>query len=159
LIVAPPTGGNNELATVYGLVLSSTRSKEGSSGVGAGASCWGIPLGYNWKETNKLRALSPDGKWIAWWDEAQPAGVNLEFEMVGVLPPGRWDENGFMNARSLNAAIDTFCRDHPASKPLLDKRRIDRFWVEAGKKEDFPRIVEQINSSPLFTTPPVKCET
>jgi hypothetical protein len=49
---------------------------------------------------------------------SQPAGVNLEFEIVGVLPLGRWDENGFMNARYLNAAIDTFCRDHPASKPV-----------------------------------------
>jgi putative ABC transport system permease protein len=90
---------------------------------------------------------------------SQPAGVNLEFEIVGVLPPGRWDENGFMNERYLNAAIDTFCRDHPASKPVLDKRRIDMFWVEVGKKGDFAPVVEQINTSPLFTAPPVKCET
>jgi putative ABC transport system permease protein len=90
---------------------------------------------------------------------SQPAGVDLEFEIVGVLPPGRWDENGFMNARYLNSAIDKYCRDHPASKPLLDNRRIDIFWVEVGKKEDFPRIVEQINTSPLFTVPAVKCET
>jgi putative ABC transport system permease protein len=90
---------------------------------------------------------------------SQPAGVNLEFEILGVLPPGRWDDTGFMNARYLNAAIDTYCKDHPALKPVLDKRRIDMFWVEAGKKEDFPKIVEQINRSPQFTAPPVKCET
>src|SRR5262249_21041672 len=36
---------------------------------------------------------------------SQPAGVDLEFEIVGVLPPGRWDDNGFVNARYLNAAI------------------------------------------------------
>jgi putative ABC transport system permease protein len=90
---------------------------------------------------------------------SQPPGVDLEFEIVGVLPPGRWDDTGFMNARYLNAAIDTYCRDHPASKPLLDKGRIDMFWVEVGKKEDFPRVVEQINTSPVFTAPPVKCET
>jgi putative ABC transport system permease protein len=88
----------------------------------------------------------------------QPAGIDLEFEVVGVLPPGRWRENGFMNARYLNAAIDSFCRDHPASKPVFDLRRINMFWVEAGKKEDFSQIVEQINTSPLLATPPVKCE-
>jgi putative ABC transport system permease protein len=90
---------------------------------------------------------------------SQPAGVDLDFEIVGVLPPGRWDENGFMNARYLNAAIDTFCRDHPASKPVLDQRRIDMFWLEVGTKEDFPQVVGQINTSPQFTAPPVKCET
>jgi putative ABC transport system permease protein len=90
---------------------------------------------------------------------SQPAGVDLDFEIIGVLPAGRWDENGFINARYLNQAIDTYCRDHPASKSVLDKRRIDMFWVEAGKQEDFPEVVKQINTSPLFTAPPVKCET
>jgi putative ABC transport system permease protein len=90
---------------------------------------------------------------------SQPAGIDLEFEIVGVLPPGRWDDNGFMNDRYLNAAIDVYARDHPDRKPLLDRGRIDMFWLEVGKKEDFPQIVEQINTSPQFTAPPVKCET
>lgn len=88
-----------------------------------------------------------------------PAGIDLEFEIVGVLPPGRWDDNGFLNERYLNAAIDVYCRDHPDRKPLFDKGRIDIFWVEVGQKADFPRVVEQINTSPQFTAPPVKCET
>src|SRR5262249_27923510 len=86
---------------------------------------------------------------------SQPAGVDLELEIVGVLPPGRWDDAGFMNARYLNAAIDAYCREHPDRKPLLDKGRIDMFWVEVDKKEDFPQVVEQINTSPTFTAPPV----
>jgi putative ABC transport system permease protein len=90
---------------------------------------------------------------------SSPSGLNLEFEIVGVLPAGRWDENGFMNVRYLNTAIDTYCRDHPAMKATLDQRRIDMFWVEVGKREDFAPVVEQINSSPLFRTPAVKCET
>jgi putative ABC transport system permease protein len=90
---------------------------------------------------------------------AGPPGVDLEFEIVGELPPGRWDDNGFMNARYLNAAIDKYCRDHPASKPVLDQKRIDMFWVEVGRKEDFSQVVDQINTSPLFRAPPVKCET
>jgi putative ABC transport system permease protein len=89
---------------------------------------------------------------------SQPPGVNLDFEIVGMLPAGRWDDIGVMNARYLNAAIDKYCRDNPASKAALD-RRIDLFWVEVGKKEDFPQVVEQINSSPLFTEPAIRCET
>jgi putative ABC transport system permease protein len=90
---------------------------------------------------------------------SQPAGIDLEFEIVGELPPGRWDENGFMNARYLNAAIDAYTRDHPASKAVMDRGRIDMFWVEAGTKDDFPRVVDQINGSPLFPAPPVKCQS
>jgi putative ABC transport system permease protein len=88
-----------------------------------------------------------------------PAGIDLEFEVVGIVYSTRWRENGFMNARYLNAAIDTFCRDHPDRKPFLDSQRIKMFWVEAAKKEDFSPLVEQINSSALFAAPPVKCET
>jgi putative ABC transport system permease protein len=90
---------------------------------------------------------------------SQPAGIDLEFEILGVLPPGRWDDNGFMNARYLNAAIDTYCRDHPDQKPVMDRGRVDMFWLEVAQKEDFGPLVEQVNTSPLFTTPPVKCET
>ncbi len=90
---------------------------------------------------------------------SQPPGIDLEFEIVGVLPSGRWDDNGFMNARYLNAAIDVYCRDHPGSKAVLDRGRIDMFWLEVGRKEDFGPVVEQINTSPQFTAPPVKCET
>jgi putative ABC transport system permease protein len=89
---------------------------------------------------------------------SQPSGVNLDFEIVGTLPPGRWDDIGVMNARYLNAAIDKFSRDNPASKAALD-RRIDILWIEAGQKSDFPQILEQINTSPLFTEPAVRCET
>jgi putative ABC transport system permease protein len=90
---------------------------------------------------------------------AQPAGVDLEFEIVGELPPGRFDDAGFMNARYLNDATDTYGRDHPAVKPMLDKGRIDMFWVEVGEKEEVSSVVKQINTSPQFTAPPVKCQT
>jgi len=30
---------------------------------------------------------------------SHPAGLDLQFQIVGVLPSGRWDENGIMNAR------------------------------------------------------------
>lgn len=89
---------------------------------------------------------------------SHPAGLDLEFEIVGMLPPGRWDENGIMNARYLNAAIDKLSRDFPARKRVLD-RRIDIFWIEASQREDVPQLIQQINSSPLFREPPVKCET
>jgi putative ABC transport system permease protein len=85
-------------------------------------------------------------------------GIDLEFEIVGVLPGGRWAENGFMNQRYLNNAIDAY-KGAGGAKHALDQRRLNMFWVEVGKKEDFGQIAEQINTSPSFSERPVKCET
>jgi putative ABC transport system permease protein len=85
-------------------------------------------------------------------------GIDLELEIVGVLPEGRWDANGFMNGRYLNNAIDAYKGPGGAKHPLY-QRRLNMFWVEVGKKEDFGQIVEQINTSPVFSERPVKCET
>jgi putative ABC transport system permease protein len=71
---------------------------------------------------------------------------------------GRWDQSGFINERYLNNAIDAYRTPFGAKHPL-DQRRLNMFWVEVGNKEDFGQVVEQINASPSFTEPPVKCET
>ena len=84
--------------------------------------------------------------------------IDLEFEIVGVLPSGRWDENAIMNVEYLNRAIDAY-KGPGNSKHPLDQKRIDMFWLEVGNKDDFPQVVEQVNSSPTFQAPPVKCET
>ncbi|HLJ91661.1 MAG TPA: ABC transporter permease [Gemmataceae bacterium] len=85
-------------------------------------------------------------------------GIDLEFEIIGVLPEGRWDENGFMNERYLNNAIDAY-KGFGGTKHPLDQRRLNMFWVEVGNKEDFSQVIEQINTSPTFSERPVKCET
>jgi putative ABC transport system permease protein len=85
-------------------------------------------------------------------------GIDLEFEIVGVLPSGRWDEAGIMNARYLNDALDAY-KGPGNSKHPLDQKRIDMFWMEVGKKEEFGQVVDQVNSSPEFQSPPIKCET
>jgi putative ABC transport system permease protein len=85
-------------------------------------------------------------------------GIDLEFEIVGVLPSGRWDEAGVMNSKYLNDAIDAF-KGPGNSKHPLDQKRIDMFWMEVDKKEDFGEVVGQVNASPQFQSPPIKCET
>jgi putative ABC transport system permease protein len=85
-------------------------------------------------------------------------GIDLEFQIVGLLPSGRWDENAIMNVEYLNKAIDAY-KGPGNSKHPLDQKRIDMFWLEVGEKADFPQVVEQVNSSPTFQAPPIKCET
>jgi putative ABC transport system permease protein len=85
-------------------------------------------------------------------------GIELEFEVVGVLPGGRWDELGFMNKEYLNNAIDAY-KGPGGSKHPLAERRLNMVWLEVGAREDFNQVVEQVNHSTKFTDPPVKCET
>ncbi|HMF13779.1 MAG TPA: ABC transporter permease [Gemmataceae bacterium] len=89
---------------------------------------------------------------------AQFTGIDLEFEIVGVLPAGRWDEAGVMNAQYLNDAVDAYQGPSKAKHPL-DQQRIDMFWMEVGNKDDFGQVVEQVNNSPSFQAPALKCET
>jgi putative ABC transport system permease protein len=85
-------------------------------------------------------------------------GIDLEFEIVSVLPQGRWDQNGIMNQRYLNQAIDAY-KGPGGTKHPLDQRRLNMFWVELGNKEDLGPLVEQITTSPALSERPVKCGT
>lgn len=85
-------------------------------------------------------------------------GIDLEFEIVGALPAGRWDDNGFMNERYLNEALDAY-RGPGGTKHPLDQRRLNFMWIEAHEKQDFGQLADQINNSPLFSERPVKCES
>jgi putative ABC transport system permease protein len=85
-------------------------------------------------------------------------GIDLEFEIVGVLPGGRWDELGFMNKEYLNEAINAFKGPGGSKHPLAD-RRLNMVWLEVGDRGDFDQVVDQVNNSSEFSNPPVKCET
>jgi putative ABC transport system permease protein len=86
-------------------------------------------------------------------------GLNLEFEIVGVLPEsGRYDEAAFMNRDCLNDALDSYARSHGAKHPMAD-RSLNIVWLKAADQLAYGRIAEQIETSGYFTNPPVKTET
>ncbi len=86
-------------------------------------------------------------------------GIDLEFEIVGVFPPGRYDAFAAMNADYLNEAIDAY--DHkPGNSPHpLSALRLNLVWLKLRDTEAFNRVSAQIASSPAYTSPAVKCET
>ncbi len=113
-------------------------------------------------DVRKLPRKSADGKTIlakGMIDDLDPIDEGLVEKLAQTtLPGGRWDENGFMNERYLNNAIDAYKGPFGTKHPL-DQRRLNMFWVEVAQKEDFGQVVEQINTSPSFAERPVKCET
>jgi putative ABC transport system permease protein len=87
------------------------------------------------------------------------AGIDLEFEIVGTFPPGRFDLNAVMNRDYLNDSLDAYARTHGGkSHPMADKT-LNLVWLQVHDLEEFNRISQQIDRSPFLRSPPVKCET
>ena len=85
-------------------------------------------------------------------------GIDLEFEIVGELPSGQYEDLAILNQDYLNDAIDAY-RGPSGSRHPLDQRRLNFVWLRVGNSEDFAKISNQIEASPLFRNPAVKCET
>lgn len=85
-------------------------------------------------------------------------GVDLEFEIVGVFPPGRYDRSAAIRADYFLAGMDAYERQNGRPHPLADKC-LNLVWLRVPDRESFNRLAEQIMQSPYYTNPAVKVET
>ena len=84
--------------------------------------------------------------------------IELECEIVGTFPLGRYDNNTCINRDFLNASLDAYQATMKKPHPLANKS-MNLVWVKVPDKEKFTKISGQIDNSPMFATPPVKIET
>src|SRR5271166_4105341 len=85
--------------------------------------------------------------------------INLSgLHIIGTFPDGRYDQSAVMNARLLNNALDAYKNTNKKPHPLDDKR-LGLVWLKVPDTKTYQRVTEQIENSPDFTAPPVKCET
>jgi putative ABC transport system permease protein len=87
------------------------------------------------------------------------ADVALEFEIVGELPPGRYDLNAFMNRDYLNDALEDYKRKHSGTPHPMAAKTLNLVWLRVADSTSFQRVADQIMTSSEFTIPSVKCET
>jgi putative ABC transport system permease protein len=85
-------------------------------------------------------------------------GIDLDVEVMAAFPPGRYDQNAVLNREYLNRALDQYEKDHKAKHPLADKT-LNLVWLRVPDTEDYEKLARQIETSPSFTVPAVKCET
>lgn len=85
--------------------------------------------------------------------------INLEFEVVGTFPDGRYDQTACMNRDYLNRALDDYARTHNGKAHPLAGSSLNLVWIKVPDRQAFGRVTEQIMSSPMYTSPSVKCET
>jgi putative ABC transport system permease protein len=96
-------------------------------------------------------------------DRIKVFGINyrdleLECEIVGTFPPGRYDNNTCINRDYLNASLDAYKASKGKPHPLAEKT-LNLVWVKVPTKDTFTKMSGQIDNSPMFAAPPVKIET
>lgn len=84
--------------------------------------------------------------------------IDLEFDILGTLPSGRYDSSTIINGSYLIAALEQYKRTSGTEHPLYGKS-LNLVWIRVPNAEALRRVAEQIETSPEFRNPQVKCET
>ncbi|MCI0641653.1 MAG: ABC transporter permease [Gemmataceae bacterium] len=85
-------------------------------------------------------------------------GINLELEIVGELPAGRYDQSAIMSDAYFNDELDKYARTTGQKHPL-DNKRLNLIWLRVRDRDTFNRVGEIVENSPYFSDRPVKVET
>ncbi len=85
-------------------------------------------------------------------------GIDLEVEIVGVLPDGRYNQSAIMRVDYFNAAFDKYARDNGKQHDLSGKR-LNLVWVRVPDRAAFDRVGSIIENAKVFNDRPLKVET
>lgn len=84
--------------------------------------------------------------------------IDLEVEIVGLFPDGRYDNSAAINRDYLMSSLDAYQQKNRKPHPLMQKS-LNLVWLRVADTAMFAKIDEQIEKSPLYSNPEVKCET
>lgn len=84
--------------------------------------------------------------------------LDLEFEIVGLFPPGRYDLSAAINVDYFLAGLDAYEQTKGKPHPLAEKA-LNLVWLKVPDRDTFNKLAEQVMTSPYYTNPAVKVET
>lgn len=85
--------------------------------------------------------------------------INLELEIVGQFPDGRYDNSAAIHRDYLNDAVDVYPQSHGGKAHPLANKSLNLVWIRVPDTKAFQKVAEQITTSPYYSNPSVKCET
>jgi putative ABC transport system permease protein len=97
------------------------------------------------------------GEWITVTSMNYP-GIDLEMEIIGAFPDGRYNKNAIMNRAYLLESLDAYTHKNKQAHPMANKA-LNLVWLRVPDTDRFRQVAEQIMTSPEFTVPAVKAET
>ncbi len=86
-------------------------------------------------------------------------GLDLEFEIVGAFPVGRYDTMAAFNRDYYVNAIDAYPATHHGQKHPWSERNLNLMVLKVADQEDFARVATQVENAPELSDPAVRCET
>lgn len=86
-------------------------------------------------------------------------GLDLEFEIVGAFPPGRYDTMAAFNRDYFVNALDAYPQQHNGQKHPWSDRNLSLMLLKVADSETFARLAQQVETSPELSNPAVRCET
>lgn len=84
--------------------------------------------------------------------------IDLEVEILGELPGGRYEMSAVMNYNYLSRALDQYKKEKKVEHPMA-QRTIGLMWLRVPDMKTFDKVAQQVTTAPEFTSPAVKCET
>jgi len=86
--------------------------------------------------------------------------ADLDLEIVGTFPNlPRYNQVGVMHRDYIQDAIDAYPRTHNGTKHPLADKNLNLVWLRVADSETYGKLGNQIMSSPVYSSPAVKCET
>ncbi|MFO0846752.1 MAG: ABC transporter permease, partial [Gemmataceae bacterium] len=85
-------------------------------------------------------------------------GIDLEVEVIGEFPDGRYNQSALMNREYILEALEAWKRKTGRPHPMAEKS-LNLVWIRVPDNEAFRQVSDQIMNSPEFTVPAVKVET
>lgn len=84
--------------------------------------------------------------------------IDLEFDIVGEFPEGRYNQSAVMNRDYLNRALDDYERKNKKKHPMAEKT-LNLFWMRLPNSQAFEVAAERLAAPGKFAAPAVKVET
>jgi putative ABC transport system permease protein len=85
--------------------------------------------------------------------------MDLEFEVAGELPDGRYSSSAIMNIDYFNKAFDKYYQQHNGTNHPLSDRRLNLLWIRVPDRATFEKVGTIIENASVFQSRPVKVET
>jgi putative ABC transport system permease protein len=85
-------------------------------------------------------------------------GLDLEFEIVGEMPQGRYNDSGIMNQEYFLRSLDEYERQNGKRHPQ-GENPVSFVWLRVHDREAFERVARTIRTASVLSDPPVKCRS
>jgi putative ABC transport system permease protein len=81
-----------------------------------------------------------------------------ECEIIAAFPEGRYGQSAVMHRDRINDALDQYKIKTGKPHPIAS-RTLNLVWLKVPDTAAYNKVAEQVEKSPKFQTPAVKCET